>query len=473
MKPFLFKTFRGYGSSRTRLLTQDPIMKNSELNQATLLTLSQHGGADGKAHKPKRRWLATGLGALMLGLGFAGAASAQDVYLRAQPYTKTITIPNADPVDVDMWGFADCGTDDTFTTCTLDTNAAGPQINVDIGDGDPDLTIHLSNTLPVPVSIVMPGQFGGGDPNKPLDLSGRPRMTSMTHEASANGGTADYQWTNMKTGTYLYHSGSYPSIQVPMGLYGAVTVVNGTVAYAGVTPADTETVILLSEVDPVQNARVVASGLTAPTEQCVPMADYKVNATAGYPCTIDYNPIYFLVNGTNAPATQVTDGTAEQTVLIRFLNAGLRTHTPAFAGVELSLIAEDGNLYPGMPRKQASALLTAGKTMDALVTAPSFADQNGVVAGGVTWSLYDHMSSFTNVAGDTNGGALTSLNVANGTPPVTATIYAVDDTYTDVIEDTPYAGASVLSNDVGMISPTAAVVTCRAWACVSPPPGRG
>jgi len=394
----------------------------------------------------------------MLGLGFASAASAADVYLQAQPYTKTITLPDATTVDVPMWGFASC-TDNTFGTCTLDTNAAGPQISADIA-ADPALNIYLKNTLPVPVSIVIPGQFGGGDPTKVADANGRMRMQSMTHE-TAPGAVGTYSWPSLKTGTYLYHSGTHPSIQVPMGLYGAVTVVNGAEAYAGVS-ASTEAVMLLSEVDPVQNARVVASGLAAPTEKCVPMADYKASLNTAtplvdkYPCTIDYNPIYFLVNGTTKQATppQITDGSAEQSVLIRFLNAGLRTHTPAFAGLELSLVAEDGNKYPGEPRKQDSALLTAGKTMDALVTAPLA----NTPQTGVTWSLYDHMSSFNNEA-DINGSALASFNIGTGTPAITATIYAVADTYA-VTEDTPLSATiSVLANDVGLTSPTAAVVS--------------
>lgn len=452
MQSLLMKTIRGYAQDRTSLLTEDRMMKKTELNQATLLTLSQYGGVDGKAHRPKRRWLATGLGALFLGLGFAGTATAADVYLQAQSYTKTITLPDATTVDVPMWGFASC-TDGTYNSCTLDANAAGPQINADIAT-DPALTIHLKNTLPVSVSIVIPGQFGGGDPTWTTDANGRRRMQSMTHETAA-GSEGTYTWSSLKPGSYLYQSGTHPSIQVPMGLYGALVVNAGSnQPYPNPTSPstvdyhfDTDAVMLLSEVDPVQNARVVASGLTAPTEQCVPIADYKAKGTIGYPCTIDYNPIYFLVNGQTAPSTppQITDGTAAQTVLMRFLNAGLRSHTPGFAGLELSLIAEDGNPYPGLPRKQASALLTAGKTMDALVTAP---------AGNVTWSLFDHMPSFNNEAG-INGSALASFNVGTGTPPATASIYAAADTYTDVIEDTPYSAASVLGNDVGLTSPTA------------------
>ena len=58
-------------------------------------------------------------------------------------------------------------------------------------------------------------------------------------------------------------------------------------------------------------------------------------------------------------------------MLLRFLNAGLRSHTPAIVGLEMGLIAEDGNRYPGLVRQQASALLPAGKTLDVLVAMPS------------------------------------------------------------------------------------------------------
>jgi len=450
MKSFLLKTIREYGHSDISRPTEDRMIMNKLVANTSLLTVSQLESATASTEKhrmPAGRWLTTALGSLMLGLGVVGSASAAEVFLQTQPYTKTLTMPDATTVDVPMWGFASC-TDNTYTTCTLDAAAAGPQINVDVAVS-PSLTIHLKNTLPVPVSIVIPGQAGGGDPVKVTDSSGRQRMRSMTHETAPNG-TSDYVWNTVKLGTYLYHSGTQPSIQVPMGLYGAVTVVNGTEAYAGVAPADVERVMLLSEVDPVQNARVVGSGETAPSEICVPMANYKASGTLGYPCTIDYNPVYMLVNGSNTPTpTQITDGSLAQTVLMRFLNAGLRTHTPAFAGMELSLIAEDGNKYPGEPRNQDSALLTAGKTIDALLTAP---------AGNVTLSLYDHMSSFTNLAGGANGGALTNLNVGTGTPAITATIYAVADIYA-VTEDTPLNGTSVLANDVGLTSPTVSVAT--------------
>jgi hypothetical protein len=474
MKPFLFKTSRGYGHGRTSLLSEDRTMKNPDMNEPTLLALSPLGVANDKDRKSPRQWLAASLSVLCLSMGFASAASAKDVYLQAQRYDKIINLPNPDgvipePTDtVPMWGFASCADDpatttvDNFEVCTLDPDAAGPRITADISGGDTALTIHLINTLTAPVSIVIPGQLGGGDPVMVTDAAGRTRMQSMTHEAAASvdgitpSAEVTYSWPNLKTGTFLIHSGTQPSLQVPMGLYGALTVTNGADAYAGVTP-DSDYLMLMSEVDPVQNRRVVASTFpTANAEKCVPMADFKTNATVGYPCTIDYNPIYLLVNGqaTQASVPQITNGTAAQTVLMRFVNAGLRTHTPAFAGLQLSIVAEDGNKLPGKAHTQDSALLTAGKTIDALVDAP-LADTTET---GVTWSLYDHMSSFNNEAG-ANGGAVASFNIGSGTPVIDTSglPHAVEDTYA-VTEDTMLtATTSVLENDIGLTNPTAAV----------------
>jgi len=78
-------------------------------------------------------------------------------------------------------------------------------------------------------------------------------------------------WNNLKPGTYLIHSGTHPSIQHPMGLYGVLVVtaapanniLPGT-AYGLNTTApvtySAEVPLLLSEIDPVQNRAVAAAG---------------------------------------------------------------------------------------------------------------------------------------------------------------------------------------------------------------------
>ena len=128
-----------------------------------------------------------------------------------------------------MWGYALC---DAAWTCQP-PSVPGPQLVVPDGT----LTIHLRNSLPNTVqavpdmtSIVIPGQredgmapvifpaeaspHGDGEPD-------RVRMRSFTHETN-RGSTGNYIWSNLKPGTYLYHSGTHAQVQVQMGLYGSV-----------------------------------------------------------------------------------------------------------------------------------------------------------------------------------------------------------------------------------------------------------
>ena len=177
----------------------------------------------------------------------AGVSSAADVYLQAESFTKHIP-DGGSGVNVPMWGFALC--DSTFTTCDP-ASSPGPQLNANTTDTT--LTIHVNNTLPIPVSVIVPGLSSDGDPQLMTDTLGRSRVRSLTHEA-APGGMATYTMS-LKAGTYLYQSGTAPSLEVPMGLYGALVVNNGTDAYPGVTP-DSEALLLFSELDPIQNQRV-------------------------------------------------------------------------------------------------------------------------------------------------------------------------------------------------------------------------
>jgi len=365
----------------------------------------------------------------------AGVSSAADVYLQAQSFEKAL--PGGGTVP--MWGFASC-TDGTFTSCDLPTatDAPGPQIDLSTTD---TLTIHLSNTLPTPVSIVIPGQVGGGDPIWTSDGLGRRRVRSFTHETAASA-TGVYTWSSLRPGTYLYQSGTHPSIQVPMGLYGAlvvgpatgVTCTTGQPAYDDLNSCyDADALLLFSEIDPVQNAAVEAAA----------------GNPASYPSTVDYNPTYLLLNGEQSATLPAGDNTGNS-VLLRFLNAGLRSHTPAIVGLDMGLVAEDGNPYPGLIKQQSGALLPAGKTLDVLVDMP---------AADTTFALFDRMPTFTN---DTvpDGGTLAYLEVGAGSPPPPVpTIYAVDDIY-PVTEDTQLVGAaSVLGNDVGLSTATVTEVS--------------
>ena len=61
-------------------------------------------------------------------------------------------------------------------------------------------------------------------------------------------------------------------------------------------------------------------------------------------------------------------GTAGETTLLRFLNAGLRTHVPVLDNGSLQIVAEDGNKLP-FAKDQAGVMLAAGKTHDVALDA--------------------------------------------------------------------------------------------------------
>src|SRR5256714_515391 len=260
------------------------------------------------------------LAASVLLLASGTAFAQQQVSLTAAPATATMP----DGTAVPMWGYT-CGTLPTGTTSTATCTALNKAVAAAaltptplVGVWSPvvvtvptgqTLQINLTNSLSflngntVPTSLVIVGQLGGGlgtgatstpSPDhsnaQPLTwpiagdapgggLSGAgtpptqgPRVQSFSTEVPAGATAVSLTWTAPRPGTYLMESGTHPSIQGPMGLYGivVVTCAPGAAAAActtpgtaypavGTTPAVTyaaDIPLLLSEIDPVQNAAV-------------------------------------------------------------------------------------------------------------------------------------------------------------------------------------------------------------------------
>ncbi len=272
---------------------------------------------------------------------FAYTASAIEFNLTAG--TKTIAMP--DGTSITMWGFGITGGEITVP---------GPALRIPAGDST--LTINLTNTLSVPVSIIIPGQAGVLAPVRFTDSKGRTRVRSFTHE-TAPGNTASYTWTNIKPGTYIYQSGTHMAVQVQMGLYGSVIKDYAeNEAYPGKT-YDKEITVFFSDIDPALHA-AVANGTFG---------------TAVYPSTIDYAPKYFLINGQPYPDTSLISnlpiGTTDK-VLLRFLNAGLITYVPSIPELYMTVVSEDGQPYQ-YPKTKYSVFLPAGKTKDAIASFPA------------------------------------------------------------------------------------------------------
>src|SRR5438105_2011141 len=360
-----------------------------------------------------------GLAATVLLLA-SGVAFGQQVNLTAAGTTTTLP----DGSVVPMWGYSCDAVQPTGSTATC----AALNTTVPAGSWSPvvitvptgtDLQINLTNNLSfgtapnnIPTSLVIVGQLGGGlgtpgsstaspDHTKaqPLtwpiaaDAAGvplgttvgstlgtpptqGPRVQSFSTEVAV-GTPATLCWGVCATGgpaltpgTYLIESGTHPSIQGPMGLYGILVVTtaptSGTAgcAYPGATAGtcavnyNAEIPLLLSEIDPVQNDAVSGAVNAAYFSETLVWSGqpggcgnptYVVSAStpACYPPAVNYTPLYYLVNGVAfnnkssaisasyslfapLPSTATTPITGS--VLVRFVNAGLRMHVPSIVG---------------------------------------------------------------------------------------------------------------------------------------------
>ncbi len=311
-------------------------------------------------------------------MALAGTSLGVEFYLRADTTTKIMP----DGQMIAMWGFA---LDSAFGAGDGDVNVPGPVLTVP--PGDPNLTIHLDNNLSVPVSIVIPGQIATMTPVKFTDNQGRQRVRSFTHETEpGNTVVVDYQWNNLSPGTYLYHSGTHPAVQVQMGLYGCLKkdAASGQ-AYEDIN-YDTDVVLCFSEIDPALHD-AVATGNYGPGQ-----------ATTS---TMKYEPKYFLINGQpyTLGQTPLAAGTPNDRVLLRFVNAGIETHVPVLNDFYGNVVAEDGYPY-NYTREQYSIILPAAKTKDVIIVPKTVG----------TYPVYDRRLRLTN-AGASPGGMLTYLNV--------------------------------------------------------------
>jgi FtsP/CotA-like multicopper oxidase with cupredoxin domain len=319
-------------------------------------------------HKKNRKLSVIMITGLIILAVMAGPALGATYTLRAGQTTmamggETIT----------MWGYAlvsyNIGAGEVAGDNVV--KIPGPRLTVTAGQG---LRVNLINELAVPVSIIIPGQLEDS-PEVTRNTDGRIRSFTRETPVGVENDTGSYSWSNLKPGTYLYHSGTHLAVQVQMGLYGGVTMnavdVNRAQAYSGVE-YDVEAMIIYSEIDPALH-QAVAGG---------------TYGTAAYPSTINYKPKYFLVNGAAAEADDpIVTIDADDTLLLRFLNAGLKDHAPEIIGSHLRVVAEDGNLYP-YPRQHYALLLAAGKTLDAIFS-PSMP--------GEDYSIFDRRSYRTNV----------------------------------------------------------------------------
>ncbi len=473
---------------------------------------------------------------LLLGAGLASAQ--QQINLAAGPTSASMP----DGSSVPMWGYA-CGSpvSGSSATCSAANPNAGAgwsPVVIKAVTGS-TLQINLTNNLsftpagsneanPIPTSIMIVGQLGGGlgsstayvdspahaqQSTATWPIAGTAaagftpptqgqRVQSFGTEVTA-GSTVSLTWSNLRPGTYLLESGTHPSIQVPMGLYGVLVVTNAVApdntgleisqgtAYPNVK-YDAEVPLVFGEIDPVQNVAVNAAVNTinfsetavwsGQPGQCGNPA--SANYLTCYPPVVNYSPLYYLINGVafnranisaslfqTTPANTLSGG---GNILVRLVNAGSRMHVPSIVGSQvtvtaapvlpnagvsttvggMALVAEDGNPVPGTSRVQNEVFMSAGKTFDVLVNVP--ATPQGAAAPPAL-AIYDRELSLSANKINRDAGMLAYIGANGASAPVTPgtiTPTATPDAYPSVIAGQTFTvsdpAKGVIANDINI-----------------------
>jgi hypothetical protein len=239
------------------------------------------------------------------------------------------------------------------------------------------ITISLANELTESTSMVFPGQ---------TDVSGG---------FAAPGGTVTYTFTATHPGTFMYHSGTTPEVQVEMGLFGALIVrpygfdpANPRAYNHADSSYDREYLYLISEMDPRIHQEVAFNGQ---------------NALVGTDYLSNYFPVYWFVNGRNAPDSLFPDevpwlptqpyGSLAQMhpgdkVLMRVIGGGRQLHPFHHHGNHARIIGRDGRFLessPGLGADLSFQVFTItsvpGETVDAIF------EWTGKNMG---WDIYGH-----------------------------------------------------------------------------------
>jgi FtsP/CotA-like multicopper oxidase with cupredoxin domain len=273
-----------------------------------------------------------------------------------------------------VWGYTITGSSAQYP---------GPTLIVNEGDL---VTINLTNKLPVTTSIVFPG-------HRATASGGIPGL--LTNEARSAGGTVSYSFRATQPGTYMYHSGTNPDLQVDMGLVGAIIVrptgfdADVPTAYGDASTAyDYEVLFLLTDMDPRFHDLIEFGRMN------------EVN-------TNDFHPVYWFINGRNGPDTVLDNNVSwlptqpynclprinpGDKILIRFVGGGRDSHPLHTHGNHFNLLAKDGRMLSSDPLNNGADLAVAdftqtvnsGETYDGVFT------WTGELMG---WDMYGHAAT--------------------------------------------------------------------------------
>jgi hypothetical protein len=258
-----------------------------------------------------------------------------------------------------MWSYANGATGGAF-------QEPGPVLCANEGE---TIRVNLTNNLTVSTSIVFPGQ------EQVTATGGSSGL--ITTEAGA-GGAVSYSFTAGSPGTYLYESGTDVSLQVEMGLYGALIIRPSAGANFAYDHASTrfdpahEFLLLLSDIDPDLH-HAVETG--APYDFTTKHDRYYMINGRDFPDTVQDNGSPLLPDQPYGALVRIEPNTASSPypALIRMINVGTDPHPFHPHGNHTRQIAQDGRplLSPGnqpATTEHFGETIGSGETRDYLLS---------------------------------------------------------------------------------------------------------
>jgi FtsP/CotA-like multicopper oxidase with cupredoxin domain len=300
---------------------------------------------------------------------------------------KSGTILADDGKSIFMWGFAKQST-------RVQMQYPGPTLIVNQGE---TVTVNLTNQLPVPVSIVFPGQVNVSA------VGGVPGL--LTNEALP-GASVTYTFNAAEPGTYTYYSGTRPEIQIEMGLFGALIIRPSAITpppgYAGCAYNHTDScfhreyIQVLSEIDHRIHESVSLGQMDFIDNTEAYAFYWFINGRAGFDTIADNFVPYLRSQPYNAIA-RLHPG---EHVLVRMIGAGRDLHPHHLHGNHHRVIARDGRLLKGSGGQDLSeyaftSSVAPGQTTDALFT---------WTGEGLGWDIYGHALGDPLAPGECPGG---------------------------------------------------------------------
>jgi len=266
----------------------------------------------------------------------------------------------------------------TTTAITFNNTVPGPTIRVTEGD---TVEVVVTNALDEPTSVHWHGLHV---PN------GQDGVAGVTQDPIAPGATFTYTFTAPHAGTFMYHAhGPNSREQIDRGLYAPLII----------DPAGGDAIAADKDL-----TLTIGNWMVGDASGEMPGMDMGDSASM----SMEYD--YFTVNGKSYPATEAVDVAQGQFVRLRFLNPSQTLHPMHLHGMDMAIVAKDGEPLT-QPQRINTLDLAPGDTYDVVFRA----DNPG------TWLLHCHDLHHSSNAGVEPGGLIVPIVVRHtGSQPAPA-----------------------------------------------------